>query len=584
MTVTNPRRRIDGTVTSTRTGAPYGRPTDEGRPVVAYSETTMQSPAQGRSPFPGGVRMLEPNEAGHEAPAAAWLSTPFAEGLSGVDGAAEDESALAALAAELEDEEFGEAVQGLVDEAAGRHLTSVAQWSSESEAPALATGEVEAWLSGLATEADRLLEQLEFRFAERGADSLQEGEVEAAVAEALAGHGGSMPAEEQFLGAIIRKAGKLAKGVASVVKRGLATVGKLLPLGRLFGLLRKLVAPLLRRVLTVARGRLPANLRPAADLLARKLGAGEAEDEGPVPALVSSFDASLGALALAGNEAAVGEVLSEAEAEAAGEAEDRLGALDTARAGLAAAIARAAPGEVLTAEVEQFIPAVMAAMPLIKAGVGLLGRDKLVRFLAGRLAGLIRPHVGPEAGDALSRAIADLGLRGLSLETEAPATLGAEAMVSMLEDTVRAVGELPAESLAEPLRLEAEVQEAFAEAAARHVPAQLLRGDLGMREAEDGQGGVWILMPRSTRRSYRYRKYSRVCPVTLTRPLARAVVLRDGDSLERRLLDVGVGRGRWPPRSISTRRCPARSWATWPPSSSKPRAGRAGPPPGNSRS
>jgi hypothetical protein len=171
----------------------------------------------------------------------------------------------------------------------------------------------------------------------------------------------------------------------------------------------------------------------------------------------------------------------------------------------------------------------------------------VVGFVAGQLAGLIKGHVGPAATRALSRAIADRGLRMLSLEAEAEGehsmALGAEALVATLEDTVRAIAELPAESIAEPLRLEAEIQEAFADGVARHLPRSWVRDDIPGHET-DGEAGVWVFMPRSTGRRYRYRKYTRVFPVSISRPLAQAVLLRNGDTLERRLLDAGLRR--WP--------------------------------------
>jgi hypothetical protein len=47
-------------------------------------------------------------------------------------------------------------------------------------------------------------------------------------------------------------------------------------------------------------------------------------------------------------------------------------------------------------------------------------------------------------------------------------------------------------------------------------------------------------MPRGPRRHYRYRKYSRIFPVRIGRQVARAIVLRDGGTLEERFLDEGT--------------------------------------------
>jgi hypothetical protein len=48
------------------------------------------------------------------------------------------------------------------------------------------------------------------------------------------------------------------------------------------------------------------------------------------------------------------------------------------------------------------------------------------------------------------------------------------------------------------------------------------------------------MFPRAVRPHYRYKKYTVVQPVLLSRPLARGVVFTDGETLEDRLLDAGV--------------------------------------------
>ena len=221
------------------------------------------------------------------------------------------------------------------------------------------------------------------------------------------------------------------------------------------------------------------------------------------------------------------------------------GELDRARADLVQRISEAETGSVLAAEMENFIPAVMAAMPLIRKGMSLLGgRDKIVALIAKPLAELISGLVGPDKTAALSRAIADTGLKMLGLEVAGsePARLGAEGLASAAEDAIRAVASLDPAAQADPLRVRTELQEAFAEAAARHLPKDVLRSDLDSFETED-ERGVWVLMPRSSGRQYRYRQFSRTFPVVLTRPLARGVLLEDGENLEDRLAEASPS---WP--------------------------------------
>jgi hypothetical protein len=508
------------------------------------------------SPF-GGASFAQMN--GHEAagtqeayaasalgPA---LETPFAEAMAVGDESTYEALAFESVVSELEDEEFDEAVQGLVDEAAARHLASSASWSSESEAPALAANEVEAWVGGVAAEADRLLERLAEQFTDRTYETINVNEVESEGMRMIAEAGPLSLATEQFLGKLVKKVKGAVKGAINLAKKGIALAGKILPVGRIFDALRKLVQPLLKRVLQMAMNKLPESVRPYAKQLADKLFGNkesEAPQTGPVAVgeITEAFDARLAESLLAPTEAYANTVAQEAEAEAENEAlsHDPVATLDAARARLANQLEAATPGVSPIAEVEQFIPVVMAAMPIVRLGLKIVGRDKVVRFLADKLAGLIKGHIGPQAAQALARPIVDVGLRMLSLEAESSggaSAIGAEAMVATLEDTIRAVGELPAEAFENPLRLEAETHEAFVEAAARHVPRALLARNLGAIETTQDRG-VWVYMPRVTRPCYRYKKYTHVFRVPVSRPVARAIRFPSGDTLETRLLDAGA--------------------------------------------
>ncbi|MET8849875.1 hypothetical protein [Amycolatopsis sp. NPDC004625] len=471
-------------------------------------------------------------------PAGQVLHSPFAEAAVAAGDGDRAAEATDALLAELEDPGFTEALEALADEAAARHLKSVGTWSNDSEAPALATADTTQWLEHLAGEADRVLGALEAYFGDRPADTLQEGEIEAATG--IDGFTDPADIQQLFFGRLLDKAKKLAKGAVKLAKSGLSVVGNL-ALGPLFGKLRQLVKPLLRRVLDTAIGRLPESLRPVATQLAAKLRGetGSHEEE-----LAESFDRSLAELVTAPDDASAAHLL--AELQPAGEdpyAPSAAHELDSARARLARELTEADPGVPPVAQLEQFIPVVMAAMPLIRAGVRLIGRDRIVDGIAKPLSQLIAGMVGPDAATLLSRHIASAGLGLLGLEAGGDPALGGEALAAAAEDTVRKVLTLPPESMGNELLLETEIQDAFAEAAARHLPAAVLRSELA-EPGVDGEHGVWLMMPRATRPCFRYKKYSRVIPVRITRPMARAVILAGGDSLERRLLDDGAGT--WP--------------------------------------
>ncbi|NAZ87233.1 hypothetical protein GTR00_14180, partial [Kineococcus sp. T90] len=219
-------------------------------------------------------------EAAPAAPAAWTLSTPFSEALASLEEADVEAEALAQLRDELEDEEFDEALQALTDEAAARHLRAAgASWGQEEEVLSRAEAEAEQWLEVAAAGAERLLGDLEAAFAERGADTVTEAEIDAVTGRpgpGTAQPGSPVDAREEFLGKLVSKVKKVVKGVGRVVKAGVRAVGKVLPLGPVLAVLRKLVRPLLRRVLQKAIGKLPGDVQPIARRIAGRFGAGGA--------------------------------------------------------------------------------------------------------------------------------------------------------------------------------------------------------------------------------------------------------------------------------------------------------------------
>jgi hypothetical protein len=488
---------------------------------------------------------------------ATGMLTPFSEALAQFDESELEGEAFDALLSELEDEDFTEGVQALADEAAARYLTSRETWGAQEEAPQLAVGETEEWMNTLAVRADLLLAELEGELGDRAIESVSSEELEAVLASPLSGErlSGVIDAQEQFLGALRKKIGGAVNAVKKVVGKGIAQLGKLLPIGRIIAMLRPIVSKLLREVLRRAIGKLPPTIRATAATVARRLGvrlpaavtaaAGEVEQLDGAEALTDAFDREVAQLLMSSNGQETTELLAAFEQLPTSGSEDVAAAeqLDAARQRLTGQLAAADSEQSPVAELEEFIPAVMAAMPLLRMGVRLAGRGRIVSVIAKLMAPLMRGMVGPQAAALLSRHMAATGLGLLGLEAEADGAVGMEALVATVEDSVREVLSQNAESLDDDLLLEATVQEAFSDAALRHLPAELLRPELVETEGED-LAGVWVLMPRSTRHCYRYKKYSRVVPVTLARALARNVVLGEGETLEDQLLDAGVGR--WP--------------------------------------
>jgi hypothetical protein len=501
------------------------------------------------SPF-GEVRPDVPasQSPGEAVPAPPMSESPFGMGfLRELDRGESELLAEAAqdLLTEFEDEDFTDALEALVDEAAARHVADTASWSAPPS-PGQAHALLEQWVEPLTEHAERALDALAEHLGSIDPHTVGEYEV-AQLLEAAPDHGSTgNEVFDNFLGSLLRKAKSAVSGAVSLAKRGLAAVGRLMPINLLLGKLKQLIRPLIEKVVTAVVHRLPPALQPLARTLASKLGLrsgetgpAEAEREGDqedtVTRLAEEFDTRMASLLLAPQlDPAAGESPLAAEDE-----RDPAGELDDARARLAEQLVDLPPGKVPTAEIEQFIPAVLAVRPLVKLGISMIGRDRVVGFIADRVGRLIQPLIGEDAARQLSRPLVDVGLRALGFEASASAgtTLAGEALASTVEGTVMRLTELPAEAFADELQLESAVRTAFAEAAAASVPAQLLRPDLPERETA-GETGVWILMPRSARPHY--RRYSRVIAVPVTRQLARAVPWSDGGTLESYLVDRGV--------------------------------------------
>ncbi|MFG3690186.1 hypothetical protein [Micromonospora sp. NPDC047740] len=497
------------------------------------------------SPF-AGVHTVA---AAHPAAASAdvgLLESPFGAGLTGELRDRTEETA-AELLETLRDEDFAEALEQLVDEAAARHVAQQAAWSAAPPEAESWTA-LQEWLEPLAEASERAIGGLAESVRSTDVHAMSGGDLESFLASA--GEAASLGSEgfDQFLGGLLQKAKQVVKGAVNLAKKGVAAVGRILPIGPLLDKLKALVRPLLQRVLGAALNKLPPSVQSIAKALAGKLGLGEREAASGadlVSGLSEELDLQLTSLLLAPD--TFDEMVETAEWETGpdGGGRDRLADLDEARTRLARQLTDLPAGTRPSAEIEQFIPAVLAVQPLIKLGISIIGRDKVVRFIADRVADLIKGIIGADAARAISQPIVDVGLRMLGFEVapDQEQALAGEALASTVEGTVLRLLELPPAAFEDQLQLDGALQQAFAEAAAAYLPDRLLRADLPERETA-GEGGVWVLMPRAARPRFRFRRYTRTFLVPVSRQLARCVPWSDGGTLETHLLDRGVER--WP--------------------------------------
>ena len=498
------------------------------------------------SPFAGPAETPAPAVAGGAGATLALpaAESPFAGPAAG--GTRGDAEAEADLLEALYDEDFADALAALVDEAAAKHLADQSAWSSRlTEAEALS--ELEEWVEPLALAAEHGVDRMAQALGTSRPETMGDGVLQRFLEDAAGPPALGSEAFDHFLGGFLKKAASVVGGAVKAVGKA---VGKVLPIGAVLKKLGGIVRPLLKKMLGLVIGKLPAAVRPIARSLAAKLGIKEAEAQpDAVAALAEALDRELAAL-VTRPDAVPGEALEDEswETELWRESPDPVGEYAAARARLARRLTTLPPGAWAPPPIQQFLPALAAVWPVVKLAITFIGRDKVVKFLADRIADLVKGLIGAEAAKLVVPPLVDLGMGAIGLEAEAEAdatgvparqVLAGEALVSTVEGTVHgALQLLPVDSFGDELALDAAVQAAFAEAAAAYLPDRLLQRTLAEREtAEDG--GMWVLMPRGVR-PRRYRRYSQDWTVPVTRQVARAIRWSDGGTLETRLLDRGL--------------------------------------------
>lgn len=498
-----------------------------------------------------------------------FVSTPFSGAATSGVGIGTRAEAVAELLAELFDPEMEQALGEVVQEASAIHAEHTAMYSGEAYGSGSdAERAVANYLQPLAEQTEALLEQFATLAGDREAGTVSEAELNQLLEsfESTSLPHTESPAFESFFGAIRRAASRAISGAVNLAKKGITALGRIIPLGAILSRLKALVAPLLNRVLQQAIKRLPVALQPYAIQLKRRLLGFEVETEagyGETETLSEWFDTLAEAPAvgevgslhhewnvevtqmLLGEERLGPEGLDSFEGleqssflhaepaetlEGPNEAAPSANELDAARIQVIHTLANLAENESAGPAFEQFLPALL---PVLRIGIRIVGRDKVVIFLANFLAKMLKKYVGPQMARPLSQAIVDAGLRLITLEAPTAQEVhlaGPAAIAAVAEDTARRVLESGAETFEDPARLEAETMAAFNEAIARNFPPSLLRSDLDELEVPCGgrnAGAMWALRPRV----YWYKKYTRVFEITLTPQMARSITTFGGVTL-----------------------------------------------------
>lgn len=502
---------------------------------------------QSESPF---LRMAtsEDREAkGSNSFSSETFQSPFAEAPNETVSENETEAMFSEAFAEFRDESFDEAVANLADETEevvmGRFSSEAL--GNENQRERLA----ETHLAPIAFEAEQYLSNLQKGLAGQDLQSLNSEQLSEVLDRFDPETASLSLGGEQFIGGLIRK----AKSVVNFVKKAAGTVGKALGglLGPVLEKLKKFVKPLLKRVLSFAIGKLPTPIQPAAKMLADRIFGSESENfenEGPasptnlsdIEALTESFDESLASAVTGAFEGQFeSETMESNEAYESNEAGRELLQLAEARQTLIDKIANAKDNENLEPAFEQFLPAILGALRL---GINLVGRPKVVGFLAKYLAQLISRFVGPSMAGPLSNAIVDVGMRLITLEAEQgehgaypSQNIAPTALASVVEEATRLFAENEAYVLENQELMQLAAAEAFGEAIATHFPQQFVRSDL---QQSPSLGGTFVVRkPRSVRR---YSKYNRLPEIEITPQIANAVPIFGGGRLGASLRAAGV--------------------------------------------
>lgn len=463
--------------------------------------------------------------------------SPFAESPQ-LDGVAvgEAEALLAEVYDSLRDEAFDEAISALVAETA-----QMVGERFEGEAPGHGAARArrgDAHLAPVHLEAERYLDSFAEGVADADLGSFSDQQLEAFFEgfDPAPAESALSPASEQFLGSIVQKARSAVGSVLDKTKKVAGALGK--AAGKLaeqaLNGLRGLIEPLLKRVLSFAIGRLPAPLQGPARTLAAKIKL-ESAAESPVgtsPALstdpdrlAEQFDAALAEIVMG----AEGSEEPEAFAGSPGESDPAEGleleVLAEARAGLVERLGAGGDGDDLAPAVENFVPALLGAL---KAGINLVGRQRVVGFLAKFLADKIRPWTSPQMAGPLSTAIVDTGLKLISLEAEQATepTPAPVMLAATIEDTVRGLTEAEDYVFDTEELLQLATLEAFERAVATNFPARFVK--VGVQQAPSLGGSFVTVHARSV---HPFRSYSRAPEVEVTAQVADALRSFGGTTL-----------------------------------------------------
>ncbi|HEU4887776.1 MAG TPA: hypothetical protein VFV49_07825, partial [Thermoanaerobaculia bacterium] len=329
-----------------------------------------------------------------------------------------EQEAYTTLVQDLYDEEFDEALFELMVSARGLHEEHMVSSAQSVEGERL----LNQHFNQLIRESEGAVTAFEREFGAREVTSLSESELDA-FAEGYASSTPLNPEFEEFFGKLKKKLSGLAKKAVGFAKKAGSFALKL-GLGPVLNKLKGLIKPLLNKVLQMAIGKLPEAVRPAAQQLADRIfnrqpksadggapadaaasssdaSAAPAEDAGAgaqaaaganVTDIQQEFDQQVANLFLAADEVELELEVARARSDERGPAVPVYAELDQARERFINELDQLREGEDPGPAIQNFLPAVL---PALRMGIKLIGRGRVVGFLANLLAKLIAKLIGP---------------------------------------------------------------------------------------------------------------------------------------------------------------------------------------------
>lgn len=440
---------------------------------------------------------------------------------------------------ELNDTEFSDAVYELASEIEDKWLPKISNEAAMGDhfIP-FATQQAREYITPLLMETETMIDRVAQHFSGNNLADHTDAEIESFFAELEFNHTNFSPAQEQFFGKIFNKVKSVVKKGVDLAKKGISAIGKILPVNIILNKLKGLIKPLLDKVLKFAIGKLPKNLQPHAQSLAKKFLKLETPEASESPELFASgnlegiqteFDGHVAQLLFTSDEVEGNSIVAEYESsDEALEKEFEYEAggltppsLEAARLQFIQELKSLPPGESPAPAIERFLPAaILALQPIIKMALAVIGRQKVINFLAGLLAKLVGKYVPENVAKPLAASIIDVGMSAIGFEVNETnkSDLAYEAIANVVQETIQNMGNLSEATIQDQEALTLQLLESFETAAANNFPPQYIKEQL----RPSVQPGVWVLKPRKGPK-HLYKKFTKVFNITIDPQSAQAV-------------------------------------------------------------